>query len=169
MIQDHVSRDICIYIYTIYLEKKSAKWKDTCTPTAHGSTVHSSQDMEAIDEWMRMWCVNIYIHTDTHTMEYCTHTCVLNDGQLFAIPRMVVHRAPLSMGLSWQEHWRGLPFPTPGDLPNPGIEPMCLLQLLGRRILYHWESNGILLSHKKEWNNAICSNMDETYRLYYVK
>ncbi|ELR48660.1 hypothetical protein M91_21372, partial [Bos mutus] len=34
------------------------------------------------------------------------------------------HKAPLSMGFSRQEHWSGLPFPTPGDLANPGIEPM---------------------------------------------
>ena len=32
-------------------------------------------------------------------------------------------QAPLSMGFSRQEYWSGLPFPSPGDLPNPGIEP----------------------------------------------
>ena len=32
-------------------------------------------------------------------------------------------QAPLSMGFSRQECWSGLPFPSPGDLPNPGIEP----------------------------------------------
>ena len=35
----------------------------------------------------------------------------------------VVHQAPLSMELSWQEYWSGLPFPSPGDFPNPGLEP----------------------------------------------
>ena len=35
----------------------------------------------------------------------------------------VVYQAPLSMGFSLQEYWSGLPFPSPGDLPNPGIEP----------------------------------------------
>ena len=39
---------------------------------------------------------------------------------------MVAHQAPLSMEFSRQEHWSGLPFPTPGDLRNPGIEPMSL-------------------------------------------
>ena len=38
----------------------------------------------------------------------------------------VTHQAPLSMGFSRQEYWSGLIFPTPGDLPNPGIEPMSL-------------------------------------------
>ena len=32
-------------------------------------------------------------------------------------------QAPLSMGFFWQEYWNGLPFPSPGDLPDPGIEP----------------------------------------------
>ena len=39
------------------------------------------------------------------------------------IPWTVACQAPLSMGFSRQEHWSGLPFPTPGDLPDPGIEP----------------------------------------------
>ena len=36
----------------------------------------------------------------------------------------VAHQAPVSMGLPGQEHWNGLPFPSPGDLPDPGIEPV---------------------------------------------
>ena len=39
-------------------------------------------------------------------------------------PWTVAHQASLSMGLSRQEYWSGLPFPPPGDLPDPGIEPM---------------------------------------------
>ena len=38
-------------------------------------------------------------------------------------PWTVAHQAPLSMGFSRQEYWNGLPFPSPGDLPDPGIEP----------------------------------------------
>ena len=40
----------------------------------------------------------------------------------FATPWPVAHQAPLFMGLSQQEHWSGLPFPSPGDSPEPGIE-----------------------------------------------
>ena len=40
-----------------------------------------------------------------------------------ATPWTVAHQAPLSVGFSRQEHWSGLPFPSPGDLPDPGIEP----------------------------------------------
>ena len=39
-----------------------------------------------------------------------------------SIPQTAAHQAPLSMGFSRQEYWIGLPFPSPGDLPNPGIE-----------------------------------------------
>ena len=41
----------------------------------------------------------------------------------FATPWTVAHQAPPSMGFSRQEYWSGLPFPSPGDLPDPGIEP----------------------------------------------
>ena len=43
--------------------------------------------------------------------------------RLFATPWTVAYQAPLSMGFSRQEYWSGLPFPSPGDLPYPGIEP----------------------------------------------
>ena len=42
----------------------------------------------------------------------------------FATPWTVAHQAPLSTGFPRQEYWSGLPFPSPGDLPDPGIEPM---------------------------------------------
>ena len=43
--------------------------------------------------------------------------------QLFATPWTVTYQAPPSMGFSRQEYWSGLPFPSPGDLPDPGIKP----------------------------------------------
>ena len=39
------------------------------------------------------------------------------------IPWTVAHQAPLSMRFSRREYWSGLPFPSPGDLPDPGIKP----------------------------------------------
>ena len=42
---------------------------------------------------------------------------------LFATPWTVACQSPLSIGFSRQEYWSGLPFPSPGDLPNPGIKP----------------------------------------------
>ena len=46
----------------------------------------------------------------------------LSRVQLFVIPWTVAYQAPPSMGFSRREYWSGLPFPSPGDLPNPGIE-----------------------------------------------
>ena len=43
----------------------------------------------------------------------------------------VALQAPLAMGFSRQEYWSGLPFPSPGDLPHPGIEPMSLVLASG--------------------------------------
>ena len=61
---------------------------------------------------------------------FCISPEVLGDGGLVAescptlvTPWTVAHPAPLSMGFSRQEYWSGFTFPSPGDLPNPGIEP----------------------------------------------
>ena len=58
---------------------------------------------------------------------------------------MVACQAPLSMGFSRQEYWSGLPFPSPGDLPYPGIEPafptlagrFSTTETPGKPIVYH--------------------------------
>ena len=53
-------------------------------------------------------------------------TCVLRSFsciQLFVTPWTAARQAPLSMGFSRQEYWSGLTFPSPGNLPDPGIEP----------------------------------------------
>ena len=48
---------------------------------------------------------------------------LLSHVQLFATPWTVAYQVPPSMGFSRQEYWSGLPFPFPGDLPDPGIKP----------------------------------------------
>ena len=53
----------------------------------------------------------------------CVCVCVFNCVQLFATTRTVAHQAPLSTGFSRQEYWSGLPFPSPRNLPDPGIKP----------------------------------------------
>ena len=57
-------------------------------------------------------------------MRVCTR--VLSCVQLFAILWMVAHYIPLSMEFSRHEYWSGLPFPSPGDLPDPGTEPLSI-------------------------------------------
>ena len=48
---------------------------------------------------------------------------LLSCVQLFETPWTIACQAPLSMGFPRQEHWSGLPFPSPGDFSDPGIEP----------------------------------------------
>ena len=58
--------------------------------------------------------------------------------QLFATPWTAAYQAPLSMGFSRQEYWSGLPFPSPGHLPDPGIEPRSpILQAGSNSVLHH--------------------------------
>ena len=52
---------------------------------------------------------------------------LLTHIQLFVTAWPVAHQAPLSMGVSRQEYWNGLPCPPPGDLSDPGIEPVSLM------------------------------------------
>ena len=49
---------------------------------------------------------------------------VLSCVQLFVTPQTVAHQAPLFLGFPRQEYWSGLPFPSLGDYPHPGIKPV---------------------------------------------
>ena len=54
---------------------------------------------------------------------YCVCVDVLSCVQLFVTLWTVAYQALPSIGFFRQEYWSGLPFPSPGDLPDPGIEP----------------------------------------------
>ena len=69
-------------------------------------------------------CLSNYAQAEVFK-SVCMHACVLNcfsPVQLFATLRTLDHQAPLSMEFFRQEYQSGLPFPSPGDLPKPGIE-----------------------------------------------
>ena len=68
----------------------------------------------------------------------CSVLSLFSHVQFFVTPWTVALQAPLSMGFSRQEYWSGLPFPPPGDLPDPGIKPesLCLL---------HWQAGSLPL------------------------
>ena len=59
---------------------------------------------------------------------------MLSHLQLSEIPWPIALKAPLSMGFPRQEYWSALPFPSPGDLPDPGIKPVSPVspELAGR-------------------------------------
>ena len=70
----------------------------------------------------------------------------------------VAHQAPLSMGFSRQEYWSELPCPPPGDLPNPGVEPVSavlagrffITKLLGKPSMVHYEAITVLDLHASD-------------------
>ena len=70
------------------------------------------------------------------------HVCMLSHSVISDMtlcdPWTAVHQAFLSIELSWQEYWSGLPFPPPGDLPKPGSK-LLLLQIL------HWQVDSLPL------------------------
>ena len=58
--------------------------------------------------------------------------------QLCLTLQTLAHQVPLSMELSRQEYWTGLPFPSPGDLPNPGTEPAShVISCIAGRLFTH--------------------------------
>ena len=71
---------------------------------------------------------------------------------LFVAPWTVTRQASLSMGFPRQEYWSELPCPSPGDLPNSGIEPMFLtISCIGKWVLCHWYHLG-----SQEAKKGIC-------------
>ena len=81
---------------------------------------HTCQTWSALAFWERRRicheCLGVGIHVKVKVK-------LLSRVRLFATPWTVAYQAPPFMGFSRQECWSGLPFPSPGDLPNPGIEP----------------------------------------------
>ena len=71
---------------------------------------------------------------------------LLSHVRLFATPWTVAYQAPLSMGLSRQEYCSGLPFPSAGDLPDPGMEPEYLKSpaLAARLFTTKYQVNSVL-------------------------
>ena len=69
---------------------------------------------------------------------YCAVLSCFNRVQLFATPWTIACQVPLSMGFSRQEYWSVLPFPSPGDLPNPGVKSVSLT-------LLHWLAGSLPL------------------------
>ena len=74
--------------------------------------------MKVTESWTRL---------STHVSIACY---LLSRVQLFVIPWSITRQVPLSIELSRQEYWSRLPFPSPGDLPNPGIKPTSLASAL---------------------------------------
>ena len=73
----------------------------------------------------------------------CVRAQLLSCVRLFTTPRTVAHQARLSMGFSRQAHWTWLPFPSPGDFPDPWTEPESPESPgTGKQIIYHRATPG---------------------------
>ena len=74
---------------------------------------------------IRYWIQFPVLYSRILLFIYFIYECVksLSRVWLFSTPWTVAYQVPPSMGFSRQEYWSGLPFPSPGDLPNSGIEP----------------------------------------------
>ena len=99
-----------------------------CAPTWQTeSTVWASPLRPPVSRtfrWVRSQPTSDWPRENSKDGQACAYSCMLSVVWLFVTPRTVAHQAPLSMGFFRQEHWNGLPFPPPGDLPHPGIEPV---------------------------------------------
>ena len=86
--------------------------------------------LQPVSSWLL--AINQYHGEDVCMLSSFSHV------QLFVTPWTVAHQAPLSMGFSRQEYWSESPFPSPGDLSNPGIKPESLMShCIGKQVLYH--------------------------------
>ena len=86
------------------------------------SLVNTSYIVMAFSKLCCLWILYI----DPAPLFFLCLACSLSCVQVFAAPWTVAHQALLPMEFSRQEHWNGLSFPTPGNLPNPGIEPVSV-------------------------------------------
>ena len=97
-------------------------WPQTCTAQPWGIQLASPRHRKLLQS-----CVlSIAFYTEI----VCTR--MLSCVQFFVTLWTIARQAPLSMGLSRQEYWSGLPFPPPGDLPNSGIKPVSVCLLHGQ-------------------------------------
>ena len=83
--------------------------------------------------------------------------CLVTRVRLFETPWTVAHQTPLSVGLSRQEYWSGLPCSPPGDLPNPGLNPglmhcRWILYLLSP--VFYWSSQVVLVEKNQPANSG---------------
>ena len=69
---------------------------------------------------LNLWKILYYLNHQGGPFDYACAVCVLSRIQLFVTAWTEAHQMSLSVGFPRQEHWSGLPFHSPGDLPDPG-------------------------------------------------
>ena len=121
------------------------KGQETTVRTQHGTM-----------DWFRIG-KGVWQGCSYNSLFYLYEECVLSSFscvQLLVTPWTVAHQAPPSMGFSRQEYWSGVPCPSPGDLPDPGIEPgspAAPARQAGSSLLNHRESPICRVHYGKRW------------------
>ena len=122
---------IYIYIYTLIVKICTViSW---CQKFFYALTKAHNGLTEKIVLWFPVyWCrvssFRAFLTLVVFLFNFCVCVCVcvwksLSHFWLFTTPWTVAHQTPLFMEFSRQEYWSGMPFPSPGDLPDPGIKP----------------------------------------------
>ena len=128
----------------------SIYWQFCCSPVFELSDIFLFCFASPTQTPIVCWCCDpLFCPHPTGTLDLYGYVqaCVLScfsSVQLCVTLWTIDRQAPLSTGFSRQEYWSGLSCPSPGDLPNPGIEPSSLsFPKSGRPVLYHcttWEA-----------------------------
>ena len=93
------------------------------TPVFLPGESHGQRSLVAPIQRVRRDCSDLARKHNFFLLRVCSVASVVSNSNS-VIPCTVAHRSPLSVGFSQQEYWSGLPFPSPGDLPDPGIKLM---------------------------------------------
>ena len=148
-----------IYIYGAAARLLSHLWLSATNPMDYnppGSSVHEILQAR-LQELVVISSSRMYTHT-----YICIHACMpscFSRVWLFAAPWTVARQIPLPMELFRQEYWSGLPWPSPGDLPDPHIES-------GSPVALVLQADSFLLSHQGSPYLYIHINNAHVYILY---
>ena len=106
-------------------------WKDGCGPSAHRQVHSFLQPSNPPPALLSLRAADLGSQLPQYSMSLLSfllpiRVLVAQRTRLFTTSWTIDHQAPLSIEFLRQEYWRGLPFPSPGDLPDSGIEPVSL-------------------------------------------